>query len=159
MKTCCFTGPRIHKLGFSESSPEGIRLKNSIKREIESLYDRGYRRFITGMASGIDTYAAEAVIELKKHFSDVILEAALPYPKMGGVTSDDRIRYERILDCADKTVVLSENYTPYCFHVRNRYMVDESSCLIAYESDSGGTAYTIKYAQKTGKEVIFLTDF
>lgn len=159
MKTCCFTGPRPQNLGFSEDSIMCRNLKALLKNEIESLYEKGYRRFITGMASGVDTYAAEAVIELKKSHSDIFLEAALPYNRAGGNTPDEKIRFNAILDATDKTVILSETYTPYCFHVRNRYMVDESSLVVAVPSESRGTEYTIKYAQKTGKEVIFITDF
>ena len=40
---------------------------------------------------------------------------------------------------------------------RNRYMVHHSSVCIAYcTKDAGGTAYTVRYAKDTKKNVIFI---
>lgn len=159
MKTCCFTGPRPHKLGFAEESDSGILLKKRLKEEIEKLIQKGYRRFLTGMAEGTDIYAAEAVLEFKETYKDIMLIAALPYKHNGaGRSFEERNRFNKIINSVDLTVNLNETYHPSCFHERNRFMVDQSSAVIAVYSENGGTAYTIKYAQKTGKEVIMITD-
>ena len=53
--------------------------------------------------------------------------------------------------------VLAESYSPACMAIRNRFMVDNSSVLVAcYDGMSGGTWNTIRYAQKKDIEVIQL---
>ena len=60
---------------------------------------------------------------------------------------------------ADKVTVLSDNYTPWCMHVRNRYMVDECDRLIALSyGKSGGTEQTIDYAKTKNKEIVSVFD-
>ena len=48
--------------------------------------------------------------------------------------------------------------TPSCMLDRNRYLVDHAAYLLAVydESGKGGTAYTIKYANQKGREVIII---
>ena len=67
-KTCCFTGHRPDKLpwGEEESDPRCLRLKEAVARAVEDAYVSGVRRFITGMARGVDLYCAETVLELRE---------------------------------------------------------------------------------------------
>ena len=54
-------------------------------------------------------------------------------------------------------VYTSQAYTAGCMHKRNRHLVDNSSVCVCYlTKDSGGTAYTVRYARKRGLEVINL---
>ena len=65
--TCCFTGHRTDKLpwGEEETDPRCTELKQSITREITSLYQRGFRHFISGMAMGCGgTIPAEGISRL-----------------------------------------------------------------------------------------------
>lgn len=155
MKTCCFTGPRPFKLGFTDdSSPACIELKKKINNEIEKLFQRGFTHFISGMAEGVDIYCAEAVIELKKKYKDVILTAVFPYNHKGKDRCEkEKERLIETLRNTDKVITLQENYSPGCFYKRNRYMVDNSDLLFAVYSSHGGTAYTIKYAAETNKPI------
>ncbi len=155
MKTCCFTGPRMFKLNFgSEDSSDCICFKKKIKDEIYLLYKRGFRKFISGMADGTDTFCAEAVIELKKIYPDVYLELALPYNSISRKTD---MRFLKISALADKVTMVNNKYSPDCYYKRNKYMVDHSDLLLAVFSESGGTAYTIKYAAKTDKPIRIIT--
>ena len=53
--------------------------------------------------------------------------------------------------------ILQEKYEAGCLLARNRYMADRADVLLAYcERESGGTAYTVRYAQKHGVPVEFL---
>lgn len=157
MNGVCITGNRPHKLPFAEDSFECEWLKKRIREEVVRLIGEGYTRFISGMAQGLDTYFAECILELKKEY-DITLEAAVPYPKQSAAFSPkERERYNRIIVAADKTVVLCNSYTPYCFHLRNRYMVDNSDVVItACFVHGGGAAYTARYAEKKNKKIINL---
>ena len=51
-KRCAFTGYRPQKMpfGFNESDPRCIDFKCRVKETIQTLYDMGYRHFISGGA-------------------------------------------------------------------------------------------------------------
>ena len=59
---------------------------------------------------------------------------------------------------ADDVVYVSREYREGCMLKCNRYLVDHAACLLAvYNGDwRGGTAMTVRYAQKLGREVIIL---
>lgn len=125
---------------------------------VGAVYESGIKHFIVGMALGCDMYCAEAVISLKRRHSDITLQAAIPYRgQADGLSENNRRRYERVLAECDEVTVIAESYTPACMAMRNRFMVDNSSVLVAcYDGVSGGTWNTIRYAQKKDIEVIQL---
>lgn len=159
-KSCCFTGHRPAKLPwkYDERDPRCIEFKDRLASVIGAVYDSGISHFICGMALGCDFYCAEAVIELKKRHDDVTLEAAIPHIGQADKWGyNNRRRYENILSHCDKKTVIQEQYTPSCMMRRNRYMVDNSSVLIAcYDGKSGGTWNTIRYAMERDVELIQL---
>ena len=80
MKSCAFTGHRPQNLpfGFREDDERCIALKETLKKQITSLItDENVTHFISGMALGVDMYAAEIVLELKKTYPDITLESAI----------------------------------------------------------------------------------
>lgn len=145
-KTCCVTGHR--------EIPEDKKayVIAELEKEIRAAVADGYTRFISGFAEGTDLIFAALVIELKAQGYPLVLEAALPY--RGRLNSDNQ-DFQKILSLCDRIKVLSEKSSRSCYHIRNRYMVDESSRVIAvYDSrDDGGTAYTINYANVQGQTV------
>jgi len=60
-----------------------------------------------------------------------------------------------LLDQADERIVLAPAYAEGCMLARNIFMVEHSSACIAYWSGAqmGGTAYTVRYAQRCGSRV------
>ena len=116
----------------------------------------GSTHFICGMALGCDMYCAEAVIELRKSFDDITLEAAVPYDGQEAKWSEQNCRrYRSILMQCDTTTLIQDTYTPGCMMRRNRYMVDNSNVLIAcYNGSSGGTWNTVRYAMEKDIEII-----
>lgn len=73
---CCFTGHRPEKLSIPES-----KVKAALQKEIRLAIADGINVFITGMASGVDIWAAEIVLELrKKEELPLKLIAASPHP-------------------------------------------------------------------------------
>ena len=155
-KTLCFTGHRPEKLpsGGSDSSGETRIIKSMLYNEISAAADEGFDTFITGMQRGIDLWAGEIVLELAASRS-LRLSAALPYRDFGkGFKGADKWNFGRIIDSAERVVIISEEYTPACMNLRNRYMVDNSSRLIAVVGNGrSGTGQTIRYAESSGVEV------
>ena len=66
-------------------------------------------------------------------------------------------KYEALLSACDEKIVLHEKYENGCMFERNRCMVDRCDVLLAYlETERGGTFYTVNYAKKRGKRIVFL---
>ena len=159
--TCCFTGKRPQSFSFkyNEHAKGCIKLKEKIKDEIEKVIKKGYTNFISGMALGVDLWAAEAVLELKEKYPEIELYCAIPY-KGQSITWEQnyRDRYMTCIHKCKKYVVISPFYAKDCFFKRNMYMVDNSSLVIAVSDNppTGGTAHTINYARKNNKEIIMI---
>ena len=149
--TCCFTGHRTLYKPENEISAELDKL-------LYKMYERGFRRFCCGGAVGFDTLAEKAVLRLREKHDDVTLSLILPCREQTKKwKAADVAVYEEILTLADEIIYTSEHFTPFCMHVRNRRLVDESSVCIAYlVTDSGGTASTVKYAEQQKIEIIKL---
>ena len=68
-----FTGYRPEKLPFfGEDDPLCIDMKKRLSVQIQSLIADGADEFYSGMALGVDTWAAEIVLELKKLYPKFI---------------------------------------------------------------------------------------
>ena len=147
--TCCFTGHRTLYRPENEITAELTKL-------VAEMYERGFRNFCCGGAVGFDTIAEKVVLALREEHPDVRLVLILPcHEQTKKWKAEDVAVYEQILTLADEVIYTSEHFTPFCMHVRNRRLVDESSLCIAYlVTDAGGTAYTVKYATQKGIEII-----
>lgn len=159
--TCCFTGHRPARLpwGENESDPRCAALKQRLALELETLYRRGFRHFISGMAQGCDLYFAEVVLSLREQREGVTLECALPCAAQTERWSRrERLRHRRIVEQCDVETMVQQNYDRFCMHRRDRYMVERSAAILAvYGGSGGGTAYTLERAMDR-KLQIFLLD-
>ena len=162
-RTCAFTGhrPEAFTFGDDESAPECTAIKEKLATEIEKIIEKGIDTFISGAAKGVDTWAMEAVLALREtKYPHIKLIAAVPYANQAkSWSTEDKQRYERLTSACNDKVTLSEKYFRGCLQARNRFMVDNSHCLIAVYNGSknGGTAYTVKYALKLGKDTVIIT--
>ncbi len=122
------------------------------------MIESGVTHFLSGMALGIDIYAAEIVLSLREEFPEISLEAIIPCANQSCKWSKMQVfNYFTILKQCNKVVVLQDNYTPDCMNKRNRYMVEHSDCAIAvWNGSNSGTGNTVKYALSKKLPVIML---
>jgi len=159
MKTACFTGHRPNKLnGYNPADNKELlwKLHEAIVDHIEN---KGVSVFITGMALGIDTWAAKIVLKLKEKYPDIHLVAAVPCKAQDSKWIDSaKKEYNKILDkCDDVYYVSNEPYTMSCMQDRNEYMVDNSEYIIAvWDGTNGGTGNCVKYAKKKEKQITYI---
>lgn len=156
--TCCFTGHRLQKLPFrfNETDPRCLKLKKILASEVERLIEeKSVSHFISGMAIGVDMFAAEAVLKLKRKHRGITLEAAVPCDGQDAKWSEPlRKRYHKLLDKCDRTTQTEKQYTADCMHKRNRYMVDSSDHVIAvWDGTPSGTGVTVRYALEKKKKL------
>ena len=143
LRRVCFTGHRPEKLDINEKE-----VKNRLKKAIQEAVNNGYTTFISGMARGVDMWAAELVLEERKSNGDIKLICASPYEGFEKSWSfAEKHRYNSIMKKADYIKYVCEHYSRQCSQIRNVWMVDHSALVIAaYNGESGGTRNTIRYA-------------
>lgn len=153
-RTCCFTGHRTLPQGL-----ELLKLKKHLKSSIIDLIENHNVCFFgNGGALGFDTLAAQTVINLKTKYPQIKLIMVLPCKNQDKYWKEKDVEiYNFIKSKADKIVYTSETYSKDCMLKRNRHLVDNSKYCICYlHQNTGGTAYTVKYAQKNNLEIINL---
>ena len=159
--TACFTGHRPQSLpcGFDETHPACIKIKNQLQKLIIGLIEKkNVTHFISGVALGIDTWAAEIVLELKDDYPNITLEAAVPCRSQADRWNiAAKKRYNRLLSLCDKVTYVNEAYTKDCMMERNIYMVDNSDYVVAvWNGKPSGTGKTVKYAVSRDKNVFYI---
>ncbi len=155
--TLAFTGHRTEKLPFGgdEKSPFVVALKTLLYSTITEHIALGFDTFIIGGAKGIDLWAGEIILEHKIQDPNIKLIAAIPYKDHGsGFKGYDKWVYCNIMQKADEIIYTSESYHKLCMKVRNQYMIDNCSKLIAVVSEfKSGTGQTIQIAKKQGVSI------
>ncbi len=149
-----FTGHRPNKLG-------GYKLPNKtytrICKEIYTvLQDLKPKKAISGMALGVDQWAAKICLDLKIPFI-----AAVPFPgqECKWPESSQRI-YKLLLKQSDDIVMVSDApFQAQKLQKRNEWMVDqlanpEDRLIAVYDGTEGGTCNCVKYAEKHEKKII-----
>lgn len=152
-KTICFTGHRPEKLnGYNPK--DNIQMLYKLKESIVEMINNGYENFITGMAIGVDMWAAKIVLKLKKEYPQINLICAIPCDKHWSkwqYNSPESVeQWFSITSKADLVHYVSEDpYTAWCMQVRNKWMVDNSNTVIAvWDGTKGGTGNCVVYAFK-----------
>lgn len=158
-KTVCFTGHRPEKLGGYVCEKNMSHFINIIKSMIYyRAYDAaesGYKYFISGVARGVDLWAADAVLDIKKKFPDIKLICAKPFPEHeNSLKGKELWCFNNVIEKADDVICVSDRYHRNCYRKRNYYMVDNSSLLIGVvDNFKSGTGQTIEYARKKNLDI------
>ena len=150
---CCFTGHRPEKL----TAPEWL-VKRELEREIRQAIADGLDVFITGMARGVDIWAAEVVLDLREAGAPIRLMCASPFDGFERNWSEDwQCRYRTVMQAADHTLFVCPQYSRNCFQIRNEWMVNHSARVIAvFNGDRGGTKNTINYAMRQRIDIRYI---
>lgn len=150
----CFTGHRPDKLpwGWDEKDDRCAAFKKRLEGEIKKAYSQGARFFLSGMADGVDLYAAEAVLKLSFLCPGMKLVAVFPYGE------GESARKKRIARRAFRVVSIRGEYTRTCFYERNLFLVKNAARVIAgFNGDTAsGTASTLKMARQEGIDIVIL---
>ena len=116
----------------------------------------GVTDFYSGMADGSDVWLSQMVLDLRKENSVLRLHCFLPCKGQADKWSAAaQERYHSILEQADSLNYISRKYYDGCMIDRNHRLVEAAGRLLAvYNGERrGGTAATVRYAQKLGREI------
>ena len=160
-KVCAFTGHRPSKLPwrYNETDSRCVALKRVLTEQITALIEAGVTQFLSGMAEGTDIFCSEIVLALREKNPAIKLHCILPCTAQAekwSVSSQEL--YRSILGRADSVVYVSRDYHKKCMLDRNRFLVEHAAALLAvYNGEQrGGTAATIRYAQKMSREIMVI---
>ena len=150
---CCFTGHRPEKLIRTE---EDIRM--DLEVEIRKAIADGFNVFVSGMSRGVDIWAAEIVLKIRDEGIPIRLMCASPYPGFeSGWSSKWQKRYIETMRAADYAGFTSPAYSKMSYQIRNEWMVNHSSRVIAvFNGHPSGTKNTIDYANWKGIPVVMI---
>lgn len=154
-----FTGHRPDKLPFlGENDPACVELKNRLEETVRGLIADGADEFFSGMALGVDMWAAELVLKLKQEFPSITLTAVVPCPEQAERWGEElQARYNGILARCDKIITTSPQYEKGCMAKRNKALVELCDIIIAvFEGSRGGTMQTVNYAKDKHKKIVML---
>lgn len=153
LRTVSFTGHRPQDLGgFVPGHPTQVWVRRQLGAAVRALMRQGATDFISGMALGVDQWAAEAVLAEGGR-----LIAAVPCDGQDARWSQhQRQTYYRLLDRADVVHCVAPG--PYEFwkmQTRNKWMVDHSDlvCAVWTGKTSGGTFNCLTYARQKQRPV------
>ena len=160
-RACAFTGHRPQKLPwrFDETAPGCVALKETLTTQITALVEDGYTEFLTGMAEGVDLWAVQIVLALRVTNPSLCLHCILPCAEQSARWSAaSREQYRAILEQADSIIFVNRMNKKDCMLERDRFLVSYASVILAvYNGERrGGTAATVRYARKLGRELIVI---
>lgn len=122
---------------------------HALESEILQAIADGYTTFLYGGALGVDTWAAETVLRLRKKLP-LTLIAVLPFPGYNADVTEDS--YRQIIAESDRVLYVEATRRMSALAARDRYMVNHSSRLIAvYDERSrihSGTWRALCYARE-----------
>ena len=152
--------PKSHWGTYDENDPRIQAVKESLEIAVRCLaINDGYKRFVSGMAIGVDTWFAEAVLQAQQDIPHIELIAAVPFEgQEGRWPKQTQERYHRILDqCAHVHTVCDGGYSPTKMQQRNEWMVDHSHLTIAvWNGQEGGTGNCVEYARARDHKIIHI---
>ena len=147
--TCCFTGHRNLPVGQEDE------IWKRVYACLEPLLKEGVRYFGVGGALGFDTLVAERLIALRESQPQIRIILVQPFQGyQSRWTPAQQARAAAVEARVDKVVVCCQTPSREAFLARDRHLVDNAGCCIAWcTRATGGTAYTLRYAQKHGLRV------
>lgn len=149
-QTCCFSSHRnlpLHQIPL-------IRQRTvAVVRKL--ITEHGVRYFGVGGAVGYDTLAAGILFDLKNEFPHIKIILVYPFDGFTNCwNSAQRDAYTQMLPHYDKVVCAARSPSKEAYWARNRHLVNHSTYCITYcTRDTGGTAYTVRYAREQGVQV------
>ena len=161
VRACAFTGHRPQKLPWrdDETAPGCVALKEALATQVAMLIENRYTEFLSGMAPGVDMWAAQIILDLRENNPALRLHCVLPCTAQSAKWSAElRKQYRAILEQADSIIFVNRADKKNCMLERDRFLVSYASVVLAVYNGEwrGGTAATVRYARKLGRELIVI---
>ena len=154
-QTCCFTGHR------NVPKKDVDQILKQVEMLVCALVKKGVETFCVGGAIGFDTIAAQHLLYLRD-IKGLNIKVILICP-FDGFTNrwnqTQKDEFATLLPHFDEVIYKEKTGSREAYLSRNRELVNRSAYCIAYCTHNyGGTAYTVRYAMKSGVMVLNIAD-
>jgi uncharacterized phage-like protein YoqJ len=167
LKRVVVTGYKPHELGIFDDKNPGVRfIKKALENRIRALLDEGLEWIILSGQLGVETWAAEVVLDLKPEFPELKYAVLTPFLEQEKNWNEAKQeKYQRILASADfhRSLTTKPYEAPWQFIEKNKFFLRNSDgILIVYDEETDGSPKLIKkeaerYAEKNDYVVMTIT--
>ena len=123
---------RLHRcciMGRTNRPEKDVRLE--LASMIRQAVAEGFTTFIVGMSCGLEMWAGEEVVRLRKDNPDLHLIAAVPFPGYEGRWSANmQMEFHELVKMADVVRYISPAYSSDTYQRRDEWMIDHSARII-----------------------------
>lgn len=155
------TGYKPYELGIHAADHPGIPvIRYCLKNHIRRLAENGTHWFVISGSPGVELWAADACLELKKEGRQPTFQLAVLVPFLN---QEDRYKgwirqqYDHILDSADFAAAITRRPydNPGQLRLKNDFLVSKTDALlILYDEETPGSPqYMLKTAQTKADHV------
>lgn len=167
IKRLVITGYKQHELGvFDEKHPGIVYIKKALENQLLPLLDDGLEWVIISAQLGVETWAAELVIELKNTYPQLQYAIITPFLEQEQKWNEaKKEKYRMICGKADfQTSVTKRPYEgPWQMIEKNKFVIRNSDgLLIVYDEENEGSPKFMKnlatqYAERHDYRIISIS--
>lgn len=148
------TGYRSYELGIFQPDDEKIKvIQYSLKKNLIEKFDDGLEWLITGSQLGVEQWAADTGITMKKDYPELKVAMMDPFQNMGERWKPDKkIRLAQLKEKADYSNSISNQgyQSPQQLIAYQHFMFSHTEqCLMVYDPEyPGKTKYDYEFIQR-----------
>jgi len=167
IKRLVLTGYKQHELGVFDEKHPGIKyIKKALENRLIPLVDDGLEWIILSGQLGVETWAAELIIEMKTTYSQLKYAIITPFLEQDQKWNESkREKYRMICEKADfHTSVTKRPYEgPWQMIEKNKFIIRNSDgLLIVYDEENEGSPkflkeLAVKYGEKHDYPILSIT--
>ncbi len=169
IKSLYVSGYRPHELGiFNDKHPGVPIIKKAIESELRKLIDDGLEWIVISGGQGVETWAAEVVIELKNEFPHLKYSIITPFLEQEKNWNEVKQQYySYIISKADfVTSVTKRPYeAPWQFSEKDKFIIQNTDALLLiYDEENEGSPKYLKrladkFAENHAYEIIIVNAY
>ncbi|MBO0587644.1 DUF1273 domain-containing protein [Sporosarcina sp. E16_8] len=167
LKRLVVTGYKPHELGIFDDKHPGVRfIKKALEKRLVALLDDGLEWVIISGQLGIEAWAAEVVIDLKKEYTDLKYAVITPFIDQEKNWNDmKKEKYHTLIAKADYHTSLTKRpyEAPWQFIEKDKFFMRNSDgILIVYDEENDGSPKFVKkaaekYAERSDYQVLTIS--
>jgi len=169
LKSVLVAGYKASELGIFSQKHAGIAIiKKALTKRLLALMDDGLEWVVVSGQWGVELWAAEVCVELKREYSQLRLAVITPFLEQEEKWSDDKKdMYSAVLAKADyvNSVTKSKYIGPWQFKERDSFLLrNTDGILLLYDEEKEGSPKFIKLlaeqqAQTRPYRIVSITAF
>lgn len=154
MKSLYITGYRPHELGiFNDKHPGVAIIKTALKNQLRLFLDDGLEWVIISGQQGVETWAAQVVLDLKEEYPELKYSIIMPFLEQEKNWNEHKqATYMHIVSNADFTTSVTKRpyEAPWQFIEKDKFIIDntDATLLVYDEENEGSPKYVHRLVQK-----------